>query len=29
MPLEAEELKSLHRTLTGFVARLRDAASTS
>jgi len=29
MPLEAEELKSLHRTLTGFVARLRDAPSPS
>ncbi|WP_027059410.1 MarR family winged helix-turn-helix transcriptional regulator [Mesorhizobium loti] len=29
MPLEAEELKSLHRTLTGFVAKLRNAASTS
>ncbi|MES0092009.1 MarR family transcriptional regulator [Mesorhizobium sp. M0030] len=29
MPLEAEELKSLHRTLTGFVAKLRDATSPS
>jgi hypothetical protein len=29
MPLEVEELKSLHRTLTGFVAKLRDATSTS
>ncbi|MGX8011229.1 MarR family winged helix-turn-helix transcriptional regulator [Mesorhizobium sp. ORM8.1] len=29
MPLEADELKSLHRTLTGFVAKLRDSASTS
>jgi DNA-binding MarR family transcriptional regulator len=28
MPLEAEDLKSLHRTLTGFVAKLRDATST-
>ncbi|MEZ2331663.1 MarR family winged helix-turn-helix transcriptional regulator [Mesorhizobium sp. RCC_202] len=29
MPLEPEELKSLHRTLTGFVAKLRDVASAS
>jgi DNA-binding MarR family transcriptional regulator len=29
MPLEVDELKSLHRTLTGFVAKLRDATSTS
>lgn len=29
MPLDPEELKSLHRTLTGFVAKLRDATSTS
>jgi DNA-binding MarR family transcriptional regulator len=29
MPLEPEELKSLHRTLTGFIGKLRDATSTS
>ncbi|PDQ19157.1 ArsR family transcriptional regulator [Mesorhizobium sanjuanii] len=29
MPLEPEELKSLHRTLTGFIGKLRDATSPS
>jgi DNA-binding MarR family transcriptional regulator len=29
MPLEVEELRSLHRILTGFVAKLRGATSTS